>query len=201
MDYCNYYGCSLFIGDFNGDKKSDLLCHGGKDGKKWIVYATAKGNFQDARVWYKPMKWCHGWNQKLHVGNFNGDNRSDMLCYDDVTGVTYTVYAKVGGSFDETADHLPHMGLWCSPQCSLSVARVTKDRTDDLVCHCKSPSTEPLRLIFPVGDDGFGSYFQWNGAESWCKKTTEMLVIGPLKPGHCASLVCIDKVTGQYSIA
>ena len=56
--FCKCAGCSLFVGDFNGDKKSDLLCHDGTDGKKWIVYATPEGNFQDASVWYKPMNWC-----------------------------------------------------------------------------------------------------------------------------------------------
>ena len=200
MGFCKCAGCSLFVGDFNGDKKSDLLCHDGKDGKKWIVYATPKGEFQDAIIWYKPMNWCHGGNEKLYVGDFNGDSRSDMLCYDDVTGIVITACANCGGSFDET-DNTNSMG-WCTVKgCSLSVARVSKDQRDDLVCHCKSRSIEPLRVRFPASNDGFETFRQWRGARSWCKKTTEMLVIGPLKPGHCGSMVCIDKVTGQYSIA
>ena len=136
----------------------------------------------------------------MYVGDFNGDNMSDMICYDDVTGIMITAFANGGGSFDET-DSTNSMG-WCIGQgCSLSVARVNTDLRDDLVCHCKSPSTEPLRIRFPASDDGFETFRQWRGARSWCKKTTEMLVVGPLKPGNCASLVCIDKVTGQYSIA
>ena len=200
IGFCKSGLCRLFVGDFNGDKKADLLYHDGECGDKWIVYATAKGNFQDARIWYKTMEWCHGWHQTLYIGDFNGDNRSDMLCYDDVTGTMYTAYANWGGSFDEPY-HANSMG-WCTGRsCSLSVARVSRDLRDDLVCHCKSPSTEALRVRFPASDDGFETFRQWRGADSWCKKTTETLVVGPLKPGHCASLVCIDKVTGQYSIA
>ena len=200
--FCRCSGCQLFIGDFNGDGKSDMLCHDGKLGRKWIAYSTASGNFQNAVIWYRNMKWCYSSAGKLFVGDFNGDRRDDMYCYDDtvVKGNTLIAYAKTGGSFVST-DEADNMG-WClATGCTLSVASASKDRKDDLVCHCKNPSSEPISVRFPYNGGGFEIFRQWRRVRSWCNKSTEMLLVGRLKPGHCGSLVCIDKATGKYSIA
>ena len=202
MRFCTCQACKLFIGDFNGDGRSDMLCHDGRGGEKWIAYATASGTFPKGSIWHKDMNWCYNWGGKLYVGDFNGDRRDDMICYDTVThtGNMFTAYAKRGGWFHKT-DNTDNMG-WCLARgCSLSVASASKDRRDDLVCHCKNPSSEPIRVRFPYYGGGFEVFRQWRRSSSWCNKSTEMLLVGRLKPGHCGSLVCIDKATGKYSIA
>jgi len=42
MGWCSHAGHELHVGDFNGDKRVDLLCHDTK-GKKWISYASKVG--------------------------------------------------------------------------------------------------------------------------------------------------------------
>ncbi|KAI0241880.1 hypothetical protein LSAT2_016188 [Lamellibrachia satsuma] len=200
MGFCMCSRCQLFIGDFNGDSRSDMLCHDGVQGRKWIAYATSSGNFEKADIWYNDMKWCPSWSGKLFVGDFNGDHRDDLLCYGDLKfgANMFTAYARWNGSFDQT-DNSDSMG-WChARRCKLSVASASKDQRDDLVCHCKNPSGIAIR--FPYNDDGFETFRQWRRVNSWCSKSTEMLLVGRLKPGHCGSLVCIDKATGKLSIA
>ena len=146
------------------------------------------------------MNWCS--TGKLFVGDFNGDRRDDMYCYDDsnVKGNTFLAYAMSGGSFVNT-DEADNMG-WClAVGCTLSVASASTDRRDDLVCHCNNPSSEPIRVRFPFYGGGFEIFRQWRQDRSWCNKSTEMLLVGRLKPRHCGSLVCIDKATGDYAIA
>ena len=203
MGFCTCDACNLFIGDFNRDGRSDMLCHDGSGGEKWIAYATASGTFPKGPIWHKDMNWCYSWAGKLFVGDFNGDRRDDLYCYDDVRvkGNTFIAYAKWDGSFVRT-DEAGNMG-WCLAKgCTLSVARVSKDRKDDLVCHCKNPSSEPIIVRFPYYGGGFEVFRQWRRSSSWCTQSTTMqLLVGRFKPGHCGSLVCIDKATGKYSIA
>ena len=199
MGFCKCSTCSVFIGDFNGDRKSDLLCHDGLRGSKRIAYATSSGNFQNAKIWSSYKPWCYSRYGPLLVGDFNGDGRDDLYCYDKYSGNTFTAYAKYGGSFGHT-DNADNMG-WCTGRhCTLSVGVASRDHMDDLICRCKTPSTEPVRVRFPVYQ-GFEYFRQWRRNRSWCNRPTEMILVGRLKPKYCGSLVCIDKATGKYSIA
>jgi hypothetical protein len=39
MGWCYHDGAEFHIGDFNGDRKDDLLCHDINNGYKWIAYS------------------------------------------------------------------------------------------------------------------------------------------------------------------
>ena len=43
MEWC--LGNELFVGDFNGDGRDDILCHRISDGYKWISHANPNGTF------------------------------------------------------------------------------------------------------------------------------------------------------------
>lgn len=192
----------LFIGDFNGDCKSDMLCHDPVRGGKAIMYATTIGNFDDGIGWQRDnWHWCYQ-GCKLYVGDFNGEHRDDMLCYDDVKvkGNVFIAYARWDGTFDWT-DYYDNVG-WCLAKgCQMAVARVSSDPKDDMVCHCKAPATKVISIYYPYTDNAFDPLRQWRRESSWCSKPTETLFIGKRFPDHCANLVCIDKATGKYSIA
>jgi len=140
----------------------------------------------------------------LVVGDFNGDGRDDLYCYITIHrlweyGNMYLAYAMRNGTFFYTEDDNMR---WCLDKgCTLSVAEASADGRVDLVCHCKSPSNNPVAIRFPYYPGGFEVFRQWRRARSWCNKATEILFVGRLKPHHCGSLVCIDKTTGKYSIA
>ena len=81
MGWCGHKTAQLFIGDFNGDRRSDLLCHDTTSGYKWIVLADANGHFSSTS-WSKGMRWCAHQGSRLLIGDFNSDCRSDLLCHD-----------------------------------------------------------------------------------------------------------------------
>ena len=82
MKWCSYGGRQLFIGDFNGDRLSDMLCHDQCNGYKWIAYNHGPSTFFTGTGWRAGLRWCRHKGAKLFVADFNGDNRSDILCHD-----------------------------------------------------------------------------------------------------------------------
>lgn len=54
-DWCRHDGASVAVGDFDGDHRTDLLCHDGA-GQKWIEYAnpTGPGFGGGTPSWYSP---------------------------------------------------------------------------------------------------------------------------------------------------
>lgn len=44
--WCRGIHSRFYTGDFNGDGKTDFLCHTVNNGYKWIAYADANGRFK-----------------------------------------------------------------------------------------------------------------------------------------------------------
>ena len=189
----------LFIGDFDGDGRSDMLCHNSHTGHKKIAYANVGGDFENPRTWNKNMHWCYKTNPKLYVGDFNGDGKDDMLCRDDNSNMCVAI-ARSGGTF-VGPDYRDNLGICRAEGCTLSVARASRDTKADIVCHCKDPNPEPIIIRFPYGRHSFEIFRQWRRNRMWCTGASDELVVGPLKPGRCGVLVCIDRVAKTASIA
>jgi len=97
MRWCNHGGSKLLVADFNGDDRDDMLCYDSQ-GRKWIAKANRKGNFRDGTTWERAMTWCSGFSTQLFVGDFDGDNHSDMLCHDTGNGYKKILYATLWGT-------------------------------------------------------------------------------------------------------
>ena len=167
--------------------------------KKTIAYATDSGDFSNGRTWYMNMHWCNQTDPKLYVGDFNGDGMDDMLCHYG-SGNMFVAEARSGGTFIGS-DRSDNMG-WCrSDGCTLSVATASSDTKDDLVCHCKEPNPEPIVIRFPYGSYSFEIFRQWRRNRDWCTGASDELIVGPLEPGWCGVLVCIDRDAKTASIA
>lgn len=95
-DWCHQLGAELRIGDFNGDGQDDMLCHD-PSGQKWIDYANQGGQFYGAE-WYRKANDCNQPGVKMTLGDFNGDGRDDMLCYNQ-KGHRWIDYADAKGQF------------------------------------------------------------------------------------------------------
>ena len=186
MGFCTDDNTQLFIGDFDGDGKSDMLCHNYQNGGKTIAYATDNGDFSNCGTWYRNMHWCYQTYPKLYVGDFNGDGRDDMLCHDG-SGNMFVAEARSGGTFFGS-DRSVNMG-WCrSDGCTLSVAKASRDTKDDLVCHCKEPNPKPIVIRFPYRTSSFEIFRQWRRNRDWCTGASDELIVGPLKPGRCGAV-------------
>ena len=96
--FCSHDQGRLFVGDFNGDNRDDLLCHDVTTGTKWIDYADGAGHFGGTN-WSIATTWCSHAQARLFVGDINGDNRDDLLCHDVASGMKWVDYADSSGRF------------------------------------------------------------------------------------------------------
>jgi hypothetical protein len=83
-------------GDFNGDGLTDLICYGG-DGDWYLGISTGNG--------FTPRSWPGGLapatpiTNQCTTGDFDGDGRTDLICYDGGDGGAWTVAFSTGDSF------------------------------------------------------------------------------------------------------
>lgn len=81
----------LYVGDFDGNHRSDLLCHDFATGEDRIAFSTGDSAAPFGDVWSStsastphPYNWCVNDRtpsiQEITVGDFNGDGRSDLAC-------------------------------------------------------------------------------------------------------------------------
>lgn len=81
-NWCSHSGAEVHTGDFNGDGRTDMLCHDGA-GNKWVDFANNLGQFLGTD-WQRDSGWCSHAGSELHIGRFNSDLSSDMLCHDSI---------------------------------------------------------------------------------------------------------------------
>ena len=96
MSWCNHYRTTLYVGDFNGDGKTDILCHDG-NGQMWIAYANNAGAFTSSD-WRARKDFCKCQGCSLCIGDFNMDGKSDLLCQP----YWLMAYANSDGNFYNT---------------------------------------------------------------------------------------------------
>lgn len=151
-NWCSTGGSyQLLHGDVDGDGRSDLICQH-NDGRTWIDRANSSGTFYGTN-WSRTSDaladnaWCaQTANQRLFVGDANGDGRDDLICHNS-SGSTWVDYADASGRFrgtnwsrtsDASADD-----SWCAigPTLQLLVGDANGDGRDDLVCQGSSGKT------------------------------------------------------------
>ena len=79
--FCNDADSEIFALDLNGNNRDDLLCRNKVTGWVEALFADEDGTYKDDVAWRGPFaKWCAGADNKIIVGNFNGDERDDLMC-------------------------------------------------------------------------------------------------------------------------
>ncbi|EDM79492.1 putative secreted esterase [Plesiocystis pacifica SIR-1] len=127
--WCWVHDETLYEGDFNGDGKQDWMCHVPGNRWKYIDFNDGSNNFAGTD-YVSQHYWCGG-DQKLMVGDFNGDGRDDLLCHD--AGNKYIDFADQNGHFNGTDFHLSID--WCSHAgASIQIDDYNGDGRDDILC-------------------------------------------------------------------
>ena len=130
--WCGHSGSHQLFGDFNGDGRTDRMCHDSNSGYKWIDYADANGHFYWTD-WERDAGWCGHAGSRVMIGDFNADNRDDIMCY-DTNGSIWVDFADSNGQFwgtdyERAAGYCTHAGS------EVILADMNGDGTDDFVCH------------------------------------------------------------------
>ncbi|MCA9701286.1 MAG: hypothetical protein KC431_27435, partial [Myxococcales bacterium] len=77
--WCHGTGNELHVGDFNGDGKSDLMCHTTTTGRRRVDLGDADvrgfwGSDWDSNTDGGAVNdWCSAAGEEIFVGDFNGD--------------------------------------------------------------------------------------------------------------------------------
>ncbi|WP_434418076.1 FG-GAP repeat domain-containing protein [Nannocystis pusilla] len=184
MVWCRHQGAQLFVGDFNGDGRDDMLCHD-RAGNKWAAFADPSGQFP-ATSWFVPMEWCHHEGARLFVGDFNGDGRDDMLCHDRA-GDKWVALADPSGQFSGEPWHSA-MG-WCTTEgAQLFIADFNGDQRDDMLCHEKTGD----KWVALADASGQFSSDSWHSLMDWCRGEGTELHVGKFNSDERSDMLCHD---------
>ncbi|XP_071951912.1 uncharacterized protein [Antedon mediterranea] len=196
MAFCHQNGYELFIGDFNGDGRSDMLCHVPQTGQKWVAKAQPGGVFT-VTPWYYSMNWCKGSTETLYVADFNADGRDDILCHTASTGYIKISYARYDGTFSTSACYTRSMS-WCKgTNQRLFTGDFNGDRRADMLCH--DYSNGYIYVAAATATGGFTS-ITWSRSLGWCKHSNSELSVGDFNKDNRDDIMCSD-TNGPYWIA
>lgn len=220
-DWCSDAGEEIFVGDYNGDGRDDLLCRVRSGytnaGRKQIDFADANGHldgsdFDTLNYPEAAQAWCTNAGESVFVGDFNGDGKDDLLCrvaagYANA-GRKRVDYANGSGSFYGTEwDTFGNGSVeqsWCtSAGESVLVGDFSGDGKDDLLCHVALGYTNAGRRIIDFADAGSTLFAgtDWNSstaqgaAPSWCATTGDVLKIADVNGDGKEDLLCAN---GDY---
>ena len=205
---------SLFIGDFNGDGSSDLLCSI-YNGQTYIMLSQ----LADGAVTFVPMgtdpdgrikvgdnnQWCLKAIQELLIGDFNGDGKSDLLCHNNqkiYQGFTYVMLAT-GDGFKPMASSsdgyvkVGRFGDFCPMGGRLVIGNFDDFQGDDLLCN--DPFAGNMIMIpsntsfVPINNDPLGTINLGLGRACfpvWCAEPGSILMIGHFNNDDRIDLIC-----------
>jgi hypothetical protein len=207
---CQGQNARVHVGDFNGDGHDDLLCHDTQTGVRKIDLADSSGRFGSFN-WTSEdtgqRRWCHGANQRLLIGDFDGDGSDDALCHDTQTGhrlidFSFKLGDLKGTNWDSLADGA-NAFCWGQDR-KLHAADVNGDGLADLLCHNERIGSVSVDRAEPSASwrDGKGL----RGKDSFydlafCNARDARLLTGAFGPGdRRADLLCHNTATGHKAI-
>lgn len=190
--WCTRESAELYVGDFNGDGRDELLCHDADSGGKWIAQASSSGHF-GGTDWYRNAGWCHSAPTELHIGDFDGDGREDLLCHDESTGEKWIDFADAAGEFHGT-DWYRDAG-WCSGDTSeLFVGDFDGDGRDDVLCHDASTGSKWIDFAGGSGELWGTDWYRHGG---WCAEAAHRISTGDFNGDGRDDLLCHDASDGR----
>lgn len=132
--WCNFSTAELFVGDFNLDGRSDLLCHARDTGFLWIDFASTSGQYAGTDWSTSTNVFCFGSNQRMTVGDTNADGRTDLICHNQSTGGVQVSFAQSGGGFTGISWQNASLAFCTGANRVVSAGDYNGDGRSDLLC-------------------------------------------------------------------
>ncbi len=204
--YCNVEGDQLHVGDFNGDGRTDILCFSPGRGRIYVVLSSGRQTtpYEAGPPFNRETRWCTHGTAELHVGDFNGDRRTDLLCHDTRTGQKWLRLASrdIGNLFNEVDEYIS-TEPWCShADARLYASDFDGDGRTDLLCHTKSTGALHLKASGLLGP---GDHLLLQRGTTWADERAAFCTQGELRAYDMtgngrADLVCSNGRAGGGSI-
>lgn len=139
-NFCRTSSERLFVGDANGDGRSDLVCNNVSNGALWVDLSSSSGSFTGSD-WSATRNFCSDSMQELLVLKLNQDARSDLLCRDKDSGYVEALFATSSGGYGST-DWQGPFSRWCAANdYSVAVGNYNGTAGDDLLCRSLDDDT------------------------------------------------------------
>lgn len=157
--YCTNSSAEMHVGDFNGDGRSDILCRDTTAKGVEVIFGLSNGTYGGGWL-LNGVHWCTHSGSRLHVGDFNADGRTDLLCKDP--GRTWIDYAGTGGTFDfVTGWHEFLDTTFCTHStATLYTGDFNGDKRTDLMCVTAANGDLQIDLA-SAGAFPFGNINDW----------------------------------------
>jgi hypothetical protein len=197
MNWCNHADGQLLVGDFDGNGRADLLCHDRLNGNKWVALSNSSGSFTGTSS-SVAMNWCRTDGDNLHVGDFDGNGRDDLLCHNALTGAKSVARSNSGGTFSSATWTNATMN-WCSHVFGqLHIGDFDNDGRDDMLCHDVNDGTKWMAMATSTGT------FEGTTRENhqlFCYAPTAVLRVGDFNRERSDDFFCHYTNTAGKEIA
>ncbi len=150
----------LYPGDYDGDGSTDLLCReAGGTGRMWVGLSDTEDAFTHDGQWLG--SFC-GTNDQHGLGDFNGDGKTDLYCYDNAgsSPMRTTKVALSDGS------KLQDKGQWLGEFVAqrFNVGDLNGDGRADVWGH--TSGTFQTWVGLSNGSSSFSDFQMWR--DNWC---------------------------------
>jgi hypothetical protein len=192
--FCAGSGFAIYAGDFDGDARSDTLCHDKNEGTVAIDYAQNGFGID----WTSSLgtSWCNGIGDTLLLGDFDLDGRTDLLCRRP-SGIQID-RARVDGSFDFSIDTVDQIASsWCTEtDARLYAGDFDADERTDLLC--LRSATGSLALQFARSETplftGSADEISEGLPPGFCAEPGDLLQIFDADGDGASDLYCRDRL-------
>jgi hypothetical protein len=149
---------SPFVGDFNGDGRTDIITFLlGSSADAWVALSNGSNAFTGLAKWHEFFGLS---GEQLNVGDFNGDGKSDIItAVMNSAGTTY-VATSTGSGFSGSSIWNGHI----LPGEVYHTGDFNGDRRDDIAIFTKGSSNDVLVQL--SNGSSFGSAGLWHGSFS-----------------------------------
>ena len=137
------------VGDFDGDRRDDILFRNVRSGDNRILFA--RGNEQFNPVTNRiPQGWINGFDE-VYAADFDGDKRDDLFFRNVGSGDNRILFARGNEQFSMVTNRIPTG--WINGAEKLLAGDFNRDGKDDMLFY--NPATGSNRMVLAAGNETF----------------------------------------------